>query len=80
VRGGTIGDRESGIHESSESQQCNADFPMGGFPIGTERALVLNHVGFRNSEARIHVCRIRDHAKSDFPIRQREIIRRVLWV
>ena len=60
---------------------ASVDFPIGEIPIGVGKGIGIEPRQVSgNSETRIRVCRIRDLAKSDFSIEQREIIRRVLWV
>jgi hypothetical protein len=58
----------------------SVDFPTGKFPIRARNTWVNIHRGSGICETRSCEFRTRDHARSDFPIGQREIIRRVLWV
>jgi hypothetical protein len=80
VERGAIGDRESGTREVSDLQHCKSRFPDGEIPDKSKGKHEVNtHRGSGICEARICECRTHDHARSDFPIGQREIVRRTSY-
>jgi hypothetical protein len=72
--------QESGIWKASCLRQREYQFPDGEIPDRSRKALVSFHRVSGICETRTCDFRIRDLAKSDFPIWIREIIRSILWV
>jgi hypothetical protein len=63
-----------------DHDSASVDFPTRKFPIRARKAFGEYSSGSGICETRSREFKTRDLARSDFPIKQREIIRRVLWV
>jgi hypothetical protein len=75
-----IANQKSGIRGNSGSQQCERQFPNGIIPDKSKKGVEwIFHWASWIYKTRSHEFRTRDLARSDFPIKQGEIIRRVLW-
>ena len=63
-----------------DHDSASADFLTGKFPTRARNMWVDIHRGSGSFKGRSREFKTRDQAIFDFPIEQREIIRRVLWV
>jgi hypothetical protein len=80
VEKGTIGIGSRGSVRTVDHDSASVDFPTGEFPIRARNTWVNIHRGSGICETRSCEFQTRDHARSDFPIWSREIIRGILWV